>query len=327
MKSIFPNCLKAAGPTEEICPVYELQNGVTTRNILEITEDAFQDKIVHKVLQGLDVDSSVPGNRIIDNIIDLNIVPINVHALMRDIPLANLYNYGYTYDRMIAELLFDGHSNVDAIIKTLCEPDALPGMKWNKPPRAEFSKEYLLKYIMDPYLEQPYSDAIRYLDQLSNGLNYIKLSRPKFISDQIYNKALLGSISSNGGVPPESIVLPMAPRGIQFNRQSNDLTYLEKNNNDKKDSLATVNKLKVVNNFGNAAYGSPRANAQIERFDLVFVRNLMFIVNLYRTLQGKFKELYLHNTDMVQNDHGLLRDDLAEFERAQTLNEDQYGYS
>lgn len=324
LRSIFVNCKKAAGPTEEICPVYELQNGVTTRNILEITEDAFQDKIVHNIIQGLDIDSSVPGNRIIDNIIDLNIVPINVHALMRDIPLANLYNYGYTYDRMIAELLFDGHQNVDAIIKTLCNPDALPEMK-NKAP-AGFSKEYLLKYIMNPYLNDPAITNL-YLDQLSNGLNYIRLSRPKFISDQIYNKALLGSISRQAAAP-ESVAVSTGPINTQHNRSDNNLLYLEKNPNDEKDSLGDIahRKVKAVP-FGDARPGSPRALVQAERFDLVFVRNLMFIVNLYRTLQGKFKELYLHNTNMVQDDHGLLRDDLAEFERAQTLNEDQYGFA
>ncbi len=35
------------------------------------------------------------------NIIDLNIIPLNVHSLMREIPLANLYNYAMTFDEMI----------------------------------------------------------------------------------------------------------------------------------------------------------------------------------------------------------------------------------
>ena len=34
------------------------------------------------------------------NIIDMNIMPINVHAMMRNIPLANIYNYSFTFDRM-----------------------------------------------------------------------------------------------------------------------------------------------------------------------------------------------------------------------------------
>lgn len=38
------------------------------------------------------------------NIIDMSIMPINVHSLMREIPLANLYNYAMTFDSTIASL-------------------------------------------------------------------------------------------------------------------------------------------------------------------------------------------------------------------------------
>jgi hypothetical protein len=35
------------------------------------------------------------------NIIDLNINPINIHALMREVPLINIYNYAFTFDDII----------------------------------------------------------------------------------------------------------------------------------------------------------------------------------------------------------------------------------
>ena len=35
------------------------------------------------------------------NILDLNIVPLNIHALMREIPLINIYNYAFTYDHIV----------------------------------------------------------------------------------------------------------------------------------------------------------------------------------------------------------------------------------
>lgn len=41
------------------------------------------------------------------NILDLNIIPINVHALMREMPLANIYNYAMTFDEIITELTQD----------------------------------------------------------------------------------------------------------------------------------------------------------------------------------------------------------------------------
>lgn len=39
------------------------------------------------------------------NILDLGILPINVHAMARFVPLAYLYNYGYSFDRLVCELL------------------------------------------------------------------------------------------------------------------------------------------------------------------------------------------------------------------------------
>ncbi len=38
------------------------------------------------------------------NILDLNVMPINVHSLMRDVPLVNLYNYAMTFDALVDQL-------------------------------------------------------------------------------------------------------------------------------------------------------------------------------------------------------------------------------
>lgn len=48
------------------------------------------------------------------NIIDLNIVPINVHSLMREIPLANLYNYALSFDTFI-----DGIAGINPMQKQI----------------------------------------------------------------------------------------------------------------------------------------------------------------------------------------------------------------
>ena len=48
------------------------------------------------------------------NIIDLNIIPINVHSLMREIPLANLYNYALSFDTFI-----DGIAGINPMQKQI----------------------------------------------------------------------------------------------------------------------------------------------------------------------------------------------------------------
>lgn len=39
------------------------------------------------------------------NILDLNVMPINIHALMREIPLINIYNYAFTYDNIVKQTM------------------------------------------------------------------------------------------------------------------------------------------------------------------------------------------------------------------------------
>jgi hypothetical protein len=38
------------------------------------------------------------------NLQDLNVLPINVHSLMREVPLANIYNYAMTFDEIVANI-------------------------------------------------------------------------------------------------------------------------------------------------------------------------------------------------------------------------------
>lgn len=68
-----------------------------------------------KILDTLkSTDGANPRARVIMvNIIDLGIVPINVHSLMREIPLTNLYNYAMTFDQFVDEL------DVNAVQKLL----------------------------------------------------------------------------------------------------------------------------------------------------------------------------------------------------------------
>ncbi len=41
------------------------------------------------------------------NIIDLNVNPINIHALMREVPLVNVYNYAFTFDNIVKSFIYN----------------------------------------------------------------------------------------------------------------------------------------------------------------------------------------------------------------------------
>ena len=123
------------------------------------------------------------------NLIDMNIIPINVHALMRDIPLANLYNYEFTFEQMVASLYGEQTATYTGAGPTDDE--------------TRTTRQMLLRLLVDPYVPVSAamygSDALNlgsagYVSRIFRGDNDTGMGRPKFLSDQLFNKALFGSV-------------------------------------------------------------------------------------------------------------------------------------
>ena len=94
------------------------------------------------------------------NIIDLNINPINIHALMREVPLVNVYNYAFTFDNVIKSFIY----NVN--------PDENPAELLD----SNVEKKVLFKlscYLQDPYyINYRTSTDSKARDLLMNALDY-----------------------------------------------------------------------------------------------------------------------------------------------------------
>jgi hypothetical protein len=185
-------------------PVFVL--GKNYDQAIMLTESSIKNDKIRELVDYIfsGKDSNEPKSLAVQNIVDLNIVPINVHALMRDIPLANLYNYAYTFDRLVIEL-YGGRNGeeVGDMIKELCgrdctEKEASGLVKINS------SKEMLIALLLDPYLDldKVYGGQTRsnmslyeYVEQIMlGGVAGESIGRPKFLSDEMYGKALLGSL-------------------------------------------------------------------------------------------------------------------------------------
>lgn len=186
-------------------PVYAIAKSLT--ETVKMTESSFKEDKIKELVEYMINTHGKRNSLEIQNIIDLNIVPINVHALMREIPLANLYNYAYTFDRLIIELYYGlKNDNARQLISDLCGFDA-PGNSGLK--RITSSKDMLVALLLKPYMNvfsQPSEDPE---DKIEPGANYYEkyvksmlvgvpnngeLGRPKFLSDQIYNKAIFGEV-------------------------------------------------------------------------------------------------------------------------------------
>jgi hypothetical protein len=149
-------------------------------NLIDYVESRPQDEklrdISNETMGTKNIDSSRDKIQIY-NILDLNIVPINVHAMQRDLPLANLYNYSWTFDKMICSLL---DVNTDVL---------------NDPPDFKQSESrFMTRMIAYPYEDVKFEDYFTYMNNIFRGYTDSELGRPKYLSDQVFNKALFGEV-------------------------------------------------------------------------------------------------------------------------------------
>jgi hypothetical protein len=186
-----------------------------TGNIALLVENDNQKQAVHRMLRCIlatphDEENMYHANREamrIYNILDANIVPINFHALQREIAMANLYNYSYTFDRLVEESL-----GVTGAIGAFPE-DALVEML--QKPRGERNEAFFYNNV----------------GKLMAGNDGLSLNRPKYLSDQLWNKVLLqssfgvGNSTGNGSFMGSDLARRSDTKTFTGNRSS-ALTYL-----------------------------------------------------------------------------------------------------
>ena len=168
-------------------------------NIAQIVENSYQDDFMQKIAildstkgAGLSGKSAAEQRTLEQtfSIIDMNVIPINVHALMRDIPFANIYNYVYGFHQAVASLYNVKLNDLDN--KTL------DGAAASNDTRTAFTK-----LLVDPYTlvdEERYGSNLKIrgtdapIQRICRGDDGLGLGRPKFISDQLFNKVMFSSL-------------------------------------------------------------------------------------------------------------------------------------
>jgi hypothetical protein len=171
--------------------------GNTVQTLITAVESSNQVDEMKKITEIVgDANSGIGRDRdkeCILNIIDMNIIPFNVHALMRDVPLANLYNYEFTFDQMVASVYGESSRFIDGGVE-----DA----------QTVRTRDMFIRLLMNPYMEvsRPMygSDTMDlgsggFVHRIFRGDNDLGLGRPKFLSDQLFNKALFGSTYRSEG--------------------------------------------------------------------------------------------------------------------------------
>jgi hypothetical protein len=178
------------------------------RELLMIVESSNQEDELNKITSSVGPPVNANNDRQLErilNLVDMNVIPINVHALMRDTPLANLYNYEYTFEQMVASFYGEQINKYTDTGSTSVITDAT----------TKTTTEMFLRLLIDPYMptlpaaaligesfktkNRLYGSDVHstynegFVFRIFRGDNGLGLGRPKFLSDQIFNKILFGS--------------------------------------------------------------------------------------------------------------------------------------
>lgn len=406
-------------------PVYSMIQ--TLGEILRMTESTLKRDKMSELAKYIGGSITVNNDLTILNLLDLNVVPINVNAMMRDIPMANLYNFAYTYDRMIVDMLYglnDEFSNM--LIDTLCGeaytgsrnlPNVLthgsniyynltdtpptpaidsalytfvsswmsdsgidkysadqvigsdaagniiaspkstlpqfstfgfpfgiapvnnptPGsaklllnpilnrllrnMSTNKVVKS--SKELFTSLLINPYKSILPDSETNWFNNIMRGDSNVPLGRPKYLSDQVFNKVLFG----------ELYVTDYEESGPRSKaRPTTNLTYIKTDRPDNADDdefdlredfkgqLLISNRGKLRKQTVNVSAADKNNLVLLgqSRLNTILIRNLMFIVNSFRVLRLKLRRDLMYNKSITLRSHAVTRDDVTEFTGNQT---------
>jgi hypothetical protein len=219
------------------------------------------------------------------NILDTNIVPINFHALQRELAFINLMNYSYTFDKMIDKEigLIDQTPDSYTMIKNIYDitdtyEAVFADMLKNPFDRKVNTNDYIFKVgkIMSGY-----------------GLNS---NTPKYLYDQLWNKVLL-----NGKVTSQVIDGELHDIERHINVRGRTANYRrDYNHGDNHEEIINLNNYSVLHYPKSDSYeqkknkhwvdlveveSSHSVGKGFERYNTMLIRNIEWIVNLQRTVR------------------------------------------
>lgn len=299
------------------------------------------------------------------SIIDLNIVPVNVHALMRGVPLATLFNYAFTFEEMGAAALGTTRAAVRSHLSELQRlPENVPAGALAAPNLT--SRDAFLDLLMRPQqilgygalsgavtermLDSGIADfggpgfnaaqslarrADRYfgltdvyeaglMTRIARGQDNLRMGRPKFFSDQLYGKVLLGNVWPSveatesdpeaergaAGVLSATGAVPRAVSAMIWQTKEGSRAHRGRHG----PSLESANARTNVQRQAIARFGR-------ERFDTFYVRSLTVVTMIQRLMRYHLMRALAEDRSVIVPSHSLVVPRMTEFATGETLDE------
>ena len=298
--------------------VYALSNNKLDK-IIKIIENSNQNSSISDIVSFSKLNNKLNrSDERIQIIIDCNINPINVHALMQDIPLANIYNYEYTFETMVASMY--GISNTE-INKNIS--DLSTSIIQNKAIGAEKNTIYtFLALLKNPFLDlglkSTFNSIARNkedgrsfkfpLFEIFIGNASLGMGRPKFLSDQLFNKCLLNSLYLQENTTISQFGVP----GTSSDRTITDkikMSYIKKDDTLKVLDYGTEYTTTTPSNELNDLFETI-GNA---RFNTHIIRNMFFISNILRIIRLQLNREFTQNRNILKSSHFAISPAITEY--------------
>jgi hypothetical protein len=246
------------------------------------------------------------------NILDLNIVPINFHAMQREIPLIHLYNYSYTFDRMIQEAMVPSWKDLRT------HNTSLVAIKENS--NVSCTKTMFAKCLIYPHGTRRYQDEyLGFVRRLMSGTSQLKLGRPKFNSDQLWGKVLLQDLYPYGSdEEPYDEAGPQAEynqfRGYQAQGNNQNSYRSTKLAYQTMDYEKAAGKRRHITNINLTDEEINKMSAiGYQRYNTHIVRNMEWFVNLQRYMRYTMRETLKWMDTPVVSGHNVLNSKVTEY--------------
>jgi hypothetical protein len=298
-----PARFETKDPRRDIMAPFQFSCEMGLNDVIELTENnnliANKEKLANCLGSHVSsIKNETRKNMQLYNILDMNIIPINVHAFMREVPFINLLNYSHTFDRLIHEFILPDYVKNKMAIGDINENNVII----NSNDDVSTPRELLVKLLVNPYAKlKRCQEYFGLTASLFNGNDNLKLGRPRYLSDQLWHKALLTS-SAQIALNDNTKTLEMGPSAYEAQRQSLRWYYntrgpkIYENNNGMGAPVAT-NGLKIYKNGEWTIVKSGKSDIMKSgdvlycaelgklRFDTKLVRNLTWLVNLQRIMR------------------------------------------
>jgi hypothetical protein len=291
----------------------------------------FTEQFKNHVTQGLGAAAAAVGRRFniehnrtrqdqrFYNFVDLNMIPFNPNAFMREIPLTNIYNYTYSLDKILAQTL------------------------QNNPNNYNFALDAISKIMEDPYTNSLNVNNVSVYYMLTGDPTTQYLGRPKYLSDQIYNKVLYGNIYDTEpnlapntlaqrhrfGVPDSANIPDAAANIAAIADANNDVALIRGRNGNKAltypalhNNKLTIKSIQVTDQLAARLEAQGRS-----RFNTVIVRNLIFITTAYRILRARLEEDLVKKYDLIAPAHELVNPKITEYDQQDNVSQDKSKFS